>query len=613
MMLRGNANSLLSGGDRRLFAAGMGRCRGHDKAWRRRRQGRAMEKTHRSRVGASSSLSSWVDFATGSHLRAAGLLIAICFVTLVPGVFQIGPVDRDEARFAQASKQMVESGDYVDIRFQEESRYKKPIGIYWLQAGVVKLAQSAGVADARTTIAYYRLPSLASAVGAVLLTYWAALGFVSRRAAIVAAIMLAVSILLGVEARLAKTDAALLAACVAAMGALGRAYMMHTRAAEGDSDGNTWKIAAIFWTAVAAGILIKGPVILLFVGATVVTLGILDRSVRWLGLLKPAHGLVWLALLVLPWFAAIVSRSGWNFFAESLGRDMLSKVGSGQETHGMPPGFYLVLFWVTFFPGALLAGLVTPAIWAARKESGARFLLAWLIPSWIVFELVVTKLPHYVLPLYPAVAIMIAGVLDRNQLSQRLWLVRGTVWWFLIATSAAAVVVAAHIVIEHQMGVLVWPFAAAAAIFSLRAWWLYEQDGPERSLLRASVAAVILSVATFGITIPQLPQLFPAVSIARYLNGLQCGPAFATAGFHEPSLVFLAGTSTRHTDGTGAADFLYEGACRAVAVEKNQERAFVQRADTIGLRYWPGPRIEGVNIGTGRRVSIAMYRSERAP
>ena len=55
-------------------------------------------------------------------------------LAFVPGFFQIPPVDRDEARFAQATKQMVESGDYVDIRFQDESRYKKPVGIYWLQA-----------------------------------------------------------------------------------------------------------------------------------------------------------------------------------------------------------------------------------------------------------------------------------------------------------------------------------------------------------------------------------------------------------------------------------------------------------------------------------------------
>ncbi len=86
---------------------------------------------------------------------------------------------------------------------------------------------------------------------------------------------------------------------------------------------------------------------------------------------------------------------------------------SAQEAHGAPPGYYFVLFWVTFWPGATLAAMAAPGIWAARREKGAQFLLCWIVPAWIVFELVITKLPHYVLPLYPAIAILIAGV-DRS-------------------------------------------------------------------------------------------------------------------------------------------------------------------------------------------------------
>ena len=76
--------------------------------------------------------------------------------------------------------------------------------------------------------------------------------------------------------------------------------------------------------------------------------------------------------------------------------------------------------------------MAAPAVWAARREPGAKFLLAWIVPSWIVFELILTKLPHYVLPLYPAIAILIAGIVDGRMLSQRPWLVRGTMWWFLV-------------------------------------------------------------------------------------------------------------------------------------------------------------------------------------
>ena len=74
---------------------------------------------------------------------------------------------------------MLETGEYVDIRFQDEVRYKKPVGIYWLQAAVVKTAEALGVPNARQTIWLYRIPSLIGAIGAVLLTYWTALAFVS--------------------------------------------------------------------------------------------------------------------------------------------------------------------------------------------------------------------------------------------------------------------------------------------------------------------------------------------------------------------------------------------------------------------------------------------------
>ena len=134
-----------------------------------------------------------------------------------------------------------------------------------------------------------------------------------------------------------------------------------------------------------------------------------DRSVRWLAALRPISGLIWLCVLVLPWFLAIVSRSGSSFFAESVGQDLMSKVVSAQEAHGAPPGYYFALFWVTFWPGATLAAMAAPSIWAARREKGAKFLLCWIVPAWIVLELVITKLPHYVLPLYPAIAILIGG------------------------------------------------------------------------------------------------------------------------------------------------------------------------------------------------------------
>ena len=216
-----------------------------------------------------------VNYAVASHARAVVLLVVVALAAFLPGFFALPPIDRDEARFAQATKQMIESGDYVDIRFQDEVRYKKPVGIYWLQAAAVNTASALGVPQARTTIWLYRIPSLLGAIGAVLLTYWTALAFVSRRAALLAGMMLATSILLGAEARLAKTDAMLLATVVAAMGALARVYLGE----RGQHPAVTgWTLPAIFWSALAAGMLIKGPLILAFVVITAGTLSVFDRS-----------------------------------------------------------------------------------------------------------------------------------------------------------------------------------------------------------------------------------------------------------------------------------------------------------------------------------------------
>ncbi len=546
--------------------------------------------------------------ASRTNGRAVAVLVVVCLLAFLPGFFQIAPVDRDEARFAQAAKQMIESNEYFDIRFHDGFRYKKPIGIYWLQVAVVKTGAALGIPHALTTIWLYRIPSLVGAIGAVLLTFWTALAFVPRRAAVLAGLMLASSILLGVEARLAKTDAVLLLTVIAAMGALAYSYLPEHRDKPKLWAG--WGLPLIFWTALAAGVLIKGPLILMFVGLAVISLAVVDRSVGWLVAIKPIFGVIWFAILVLPWFIFIASRSGQNFFVELIGRDLLSKVVIGQELHGAPPGTYFALFWVTFWPGATLAGIATPSVWAARREPGAKFLLAWLLPSWLVLELVVTKLPHYVLPLYPAVAILIAGVMHAGMLSKNRYMVRGTVWWFVFPVIVGLAGIIGLIVLERELGLLAWPFVGGAVVYGLVAWRLYHDDGAEHSLLRAVASSVLISIAIYGVIIPSLVQMFPSVTLAQIVRNSGCAdPKVASAGYNEASLLFLAGTPTRFTHGPQAADFLKQGPCRFAFVEKRHERGFVRRAELIGLRYSRTDEIEAINFTNGRPLSMTVYRS----
>jgi len=235
--------------------------------------------------------------------------------------------------------------------------------------------------------------------------------------------------------------------------------------------------------------------------------------------------------------------------AQSVGDDMLAKVFSGQEAHGAPPGFYLALFWVTFWPGSVLAGLAAPMVWKARHEPGAQFLLAWLIPSWIAFEAVITKLPHYVLPLYPAIAILIAGILERDGLSTARWMVRGTIGWFFFPLVIAIAVLTGFIVFGGDLGLITWPFAAAAVISGLFAWRLYDVDGAERSLLRGMVASVFVAFTVYAVTFPMLPSLFPSALVADELRASGCAHSFMLPQHSHISEVYSINTAdTRLTD-----------------------------------------------------------------
>src|SRR5688572_24307219 len=129
----------------------------------------AAERPIRSRTAGVPFAEAIFGFVERSHARACAVLLLFALACFLPGFVSLQPMDRDEPRYAQASKQMLETGDFVDIRFQDEARHKKPVGVYWMQAATVGIAESLGVADARTTIAFYRIPSLLGALATVLL------------------------------------------------------------------------------------------------------------------------------------------------------------------------------------------------------------------------------------------------------------------------------------------------------------------------------------------------------------------------------------------------------------------------------------------------------------
>jgi 4-amino-4-deoxy-L-arabinose transferase-like glycosyltransferase len=539
------------------------------------------------------AIARYLDLIIASRARAAVLLVFVALCAFLPGFTAIPPVDRDEPRYAQASKQMMETGNYFDIRFQEQPRYLQPAGIYWLQVAAAKITGYGPEAP----IWVYRLPSLLGATTAVVLTYWVALPLAGPVGAFIAALLLVPSILLGVEARLAKTDATLLACILSATGFLARAYLRQTV---------TLRAAILFWTACAAGILVKGPMIALVVGSTTVALCVLDRSTAWLKALRPALGLGWLALLVMPWFIAIAIVSDGEFYRIAIGQSLLGKVAAGQQGHGAPPGVYFLLYWITFWPAAGLAVTAFPWVWQNRSEPAVRFCLAWILPTWLVFELISTKLPHYVLPVYPAIATLIAlGLLHGRRPDP-------IIRWVLVASVVfyGAIALAALHLLQGEIAPLVLIGTFVAAVIMAFGMRHAAAASPVALTAAVAISGILMNGVVAAVVAPSLNTLWVAPRLAAAIKRhAQCPqPQAASAGFEEPSLIFLVGTQTRLVDGSEAARFLAEGGCRIALVTTNDEPAFIATLAGLSKRPELLEQIPGMNIGKVRKEEIGVYR-----
>src|SRR5882672_185135 len=188
--------------------------------------------------------------------RPFALLALLGLVLWLPGILSLPALDRDESRFAQSSRQMVESRDVVDIRFGHVPRYKKPIGIYWLQATATAIAAPFTGHDDR--IWTYRLPSLLGGIAASWLTVWCALAVAGAEAAFLSGLLMLGTVLLTEEATIATTDAVLLACVLGVQGVLLRLYRA-ARDPDFPAPGN--RIVMWGWAATGLGILVKFPIV----------------------------------------------------------------------------------------------------------------------------------------------------------------------------------------------------------------------------------------------------------------------------------------------------------------------------------------------------------------
>jgi len=559
-------------------------------------------------------LDSLLERWTRGGWRGPALAALLALLAALPGALLMPTLDRDEARFAEASAQMIETHDVVTIRFQDQPRYKKPVGIHWIQAALVSAFSPGQVHH----IWAYRLASLLGAMGAAAACAWGAQVFLGPRGGFLAGAVLGASLLLSTEAMIAKTDAVLCAFVTLMMAALGRIYA----SSKGEAvAGKGTK--ALFWLGLALAILVKGPIGPMVAILSIAALWIWDRRAPWLAHLGWTWGTALVLLIVGPWAMAVTVATDGAFWSGAVMGDMLSKLGSGQESHGAPPGLHTLLAPLLLFPAGFLLPAALVLGWRRRAETGVRFALCWLAPSLLVFELTPTKLPHYPLPLYGALAMLIAAAAEAPPVDVRTGRISRIVGAGLQAVAAVALA-GAGLWAASRYGSevsLVWAILAAVLIGGAGLAGLAPLMAPTRTLA-ALLAALGLGAlghdALTGGLAPSLKPLWVSQRAAEALaaagidprNGVTPGPV-AVAGYAEPSLVFLLGARTELTDGPAAADAIADG--RPAIVEAREQGAFLAALKAEGARAALAGEVKGLNYSKGKPVDLYLYRSLERP
>jgi 4-amino-4-deoxy-L-arabinose transferase-like glycosyltransferase len=317
--------------------------------------------------------------------------------------------------------------------------------------------------------------------------------------------------------------------------------------------------------------------------------------------------------IVLPWAVAIGISSHGLFYQQSLGQDFAMKLMGEQEAHGAPPGYYTLLASVTFWPGSLFLFPGVLYAFARRHEPAVRYLICWALTTWLMFEFAPTKLPHYVLPAYPALAILCAQ-----------WLISGT------NADSRARRVAQHL----GLGIFVL-VGLTLAVFLVWApqrfgpgapWWLYAADAcaaaailsviPSlttrrfgRGMVVAALGAILLYEVAGFLTVPRLTELWlsPRLAEAVARHAAKDDPPVVTAGYAEPSITFLLGTRTALDDGPQAGRTAASAGGLAL-VSDDTRSGFLDAVTQAGARAEALEEIDGLNYSRGRTTKITLYR-----
>ena len=472
------------------------------------------------------------------HVALAGLTIAL-LLTLVASASSLW--DRDEPRFARAAVEMLEHRDPLVPTFNAQLRPDKPAMVYWLMMP--------GVATLGPTALAVRFPSILGMTLASVFTFFIGRRLLSAQVGWWAMWILPTSLQSLIIGTAATADGLLLAWITLGIWAFVELA---------DRPAKSWRWWVVLTLALGCGQLTKGPVALAVVGLTIgFAWGIGRHHLKlskafWPGLAASVLASVGLFAL---WYLPADAATGGELGRQAIGRHLVQRITTPLESHGGSgvlgylatlPTYVVVLFvgffpWILFLPCGLSA-LIRQHIGQPRQRA---ILWAWMVPTFVMMSLVATKLPHYILPIYPALAI-VCGAAIQAKLAGRLsdkdrdWL-RGGIWFFgPVNFLLAGALMIGPWFLGGKLFILTGTLAGLFLLILGEVTVRLQRQ--ERVAQAAGVLIVGVCVAMVGVAFVLLPQveqrLKPSPQLALHVGEYDPAVDVVTAGYDEPSLVF---------------------------------------------------------------------------
>lgn len=333
------------------------------------------------------------------------LLIVALFGALF--AFRLGDmsvVDYDEAAYAEVAREMLLRGDALRPHLDGEPWYEKPPLLYW---GMLTGFWAVGV-----NALGVRLVNALAGVALLLVVYGFARRPLGTRGALASALVLGTSLEVIGLARVALTDLELTVFLIACLGCLHRALEAQR---EGGS-GVGWYVAACACSGLA--MLSKGLIGLLLPGGAALLVALYERRLG--ALFRPvclALGLPVLLGVGLSWYVALGAADGFGFMRELFWEHHVGRFLSPKHSHGGPIVFYLPVLLLGFLPWSPLVPLAVARAGLRGDDERARFLRlmsAFAALTFLFFSLAATKLPNYVAPCFPPLALLVGDLLARD-------------------------------------------------------------------------------------------------------------------------------------------------------------------------------------------------------